>query len=109
MYHKSINMKKYIDFSLKVPSEWDYFREWCRRFDTNSEDKRYGILIMGAELLEENMIYAADPKELRQKHIDHLIVHPELLEGTIDDFRNFLDWLEGQEGKGPVVKRGLLS
>jgi hypothetical protein len=93
------------NFAEKVPSEWKYFQEWAKRFDDYVAERRYGILIMNAKPDESNMIYAAEPQELRSKHIEYLIKHPELLKGTIEYFHNFINWLEGQEGKKPAIER----
>lgn len=97
------NDAKYIAFVKQIPEEQEYFMKYARRFDTNLLDKRYGILIMNCTPLKENMLYAPDPKELHSKHIDYLIEHPELVRTTISNFKHFLNWLEGIEGKKPRI------
>lgn len=94
-----IAKRHHMAFSNQVPEEWPYFIEWARRFEDNVPEHRYGILIMGTDPKEENMIYAPDVMELRLKHIDYLLDHSELLRQTISGFVNFLNWLEGMEGK----------
>ena len=94
-------MRDVQEFPRKVPSEWKYFQEYARRFDSNKKAQRYGILPMNEKPKEENMLYASDPLELRIKHIRYLINNPRLLDNTIEGFRSFLDWLEVAEGKKP--------
>lgn len=100
-----MNLTPYIEFTRKVPEEWEYFQEYVRRFPRNKPEERYGILIMGSKPCDENMLYASGPMELRNKHIDHLRAHPELLEGSIAAFVHFLQWLEGVEGKKPQIHK----
>lgn len=58
--------------SKLIDEEWKYFQKYARCFDSNSIDKRYGILIMGTKYTIENMIYESDPKLLRILHLNKL-------------------------------------
>lgn len=82
--------------SAVIAAEWEYFKEWARRFDDYPKNKRYGILPMGAPVSEESMIYDADVLNLRRKHITYVIN-----EGGNDGMkvRRHIDWLEKLEGK----------
>jgi hypothetical protein len=92
-------MSLIADFANKVPEEWEYFQKFARRFEQNTLEDRYGILPMGAKTDWNSMIYAKNPRELRTKHIEYLMKHPESLEDTISGFVQFLNWLEVKEGK----------
>ncbi len=82
--------------SKTIDEEWIYFQEWARRFPENTEDEKYGILPMGVEPKEENMISAKDPQELRGKHLLYIKTNG----GNLGHKqRLFIDWLERAEGK----------
>jgi hypothetical protein len=83
-----------------VDQEWNYFKEYARRFDNNPVDKRYGILVMGSELSQENMLYASDADILRILHLERLS-NPNHFVGINDGHkvRKMVDWLEKMEGK----------
>lgn len=83
--------------SATIKREWTYFQNYARRFDGNTEDKRYGILIMGQKGSWENMVYAPDPLELRRRHLAAIDIFKTGDPG--ESQRNFLNWLEKMEGK----------
>lgn len=79
-----------------IDKEWDYFKEWARRFPENDDTHRYGILPIGTESKEENMIFDSDVKNLRIKHLNHVY------DNGVDvghKQRIFINWLERMEGK----------
>ena len=84
--------------SAVIDREWVYFQEWARRFDDYPKNKRYGILPMDAKPEDENMIYSADVRDLRYKHLCYIRDTP--TGGDVDyQLRKHIDWIERMEGK----------
>jgi len=94
---------KEIDFEIMkrlgsktIAEEWEYFKEYARKYLENAKDKRFGILPMGAVPSMDNMIYSHDVLELRRKHLIYIMTEG----GTVGmKVRRHLDWLERLEGK----------
>lgn len=76
--------------------EWEYFQKWARKFPTNLEGRRYGILKIGTEPKDDNFVFDNDIAELRIKHVEHISENG-MNEGH--KARIFLDWLEQSEGR----------
>jgi hypothetical protein len=83
----------------QVNDEWAYFQEYARNFEQGEEDpnKKYGILIQGMPTEERNMLYAADPLELRILHLESIAREGGGSVGA--KVRHHLDWLERMEGR----------
>ena len=93
-------MAKYkeIDFEIMrrlgsktLAEEWEYFKEYARKYLDNTKDKRYGILPWGAVPSMDNMIYSHDVLELRREHLIYIMT-----EGGSNGMkvRRHLDWIE---------------
>jgi hypothetical protein len=82
--------------SKVIEVEWEYFKEWARRFPDYPKEKRYGILPLGAPVSEESIIYDEDILNLRRKHLTYIAT-----EGGDDGMkvRRFINWIEKMEGK----------